>query len=83
MYLPALFRKINPKKRSHEFCAAAVTCSPLLNVDFDRWADVFQRVENGAHRHGEVWREGGGCGVAAAENTMLGVLIANPLPNDH
>jgi len=26
------------------------------------------RVENGAHRHGEVWQEGGGCGVAAAEN---------------
>src|SRR5436309_10563298 len=30
------------------------------------------RVENGAHRHGEVWQEGGGCGVAAAENTVLG-----------
>ena len=47
MYLPALFRKINPKIRG-EFCSAAVTCSPLLNVDFDRWADVFQRASKTA-----------------------------------
>src|SRR6266568_756231 len=37
------------------------------------------RVENGAHQHGEVWQEGGGCGVAAAENTMLGTRFLRVL----
>ena len=37
------------------------------------------RVENGAHRHGEVWQEGGGCGVAAAENTVLGTRFLRVL----